>query len=409
MTADATLAVSPPTKAKAPPVIKSRTEALDRVRALLPGIAARAERTEAERVTPRETIQELLDAGLFGIPTPKRFGGSELGFAAMVEVAAEIASVCGSSGWVYGVLAGHNWMLGLFPKEAQEEVFSDPAALTASVFRMGGTTTEVPGGYRLTQAEGRFCSGVDHSRWVIVGASVKKPDGPPESRFHLIPISEVEIIDDWFTAGMRGTGSRSIKIADAFIPAHRSVAGVEMMTGATPGAAFHKGSSAYALPFPVGQPFSLIGAPLGIARGALNLFAEQQSKKFKAMSPEQMGEQGASFVRLAKVSAEIDAARALIIADCERLDAIAPGEALTPLDRARILRDLAFAAQSCRYAVTNVFEAGGGSGIYDSSPLQRYWRDGNSATAHAAFVWDEAAAGFGRTFLGLPPSPFSRR
>src|SRR5580692_10174778 len=108
MTADASLAASPTLKTKQPPVIKIRAEALERVRALVPGIAARAAKAEAERRTPDETIAELLAAGLFGIPTPKRFGGSELGFAAMVEVAAEIASVCGSSGWVYGVLAGHN-------------------------------------------------------------------------------------------------------------------------------------------------------------------------------------------------------------------------------------------------------------------------------------------------------------
>jgi alkylation response protein AidB-like acyl-CoA dehydrogenase len=391
------------------PVMASRTEALERVRALLPAIAARAKRTDKERRTPDETIAELRAEGLFGVVTPKSFGGSQLGFGAMVEITAEIAAVCGSTGWVYGVLTGHNWMLGLFSAEAQAEVFGDSAALTASVFRLGGVTTPVDGGYRLVGGEGRFCSGIDHSSWVIVGASAPRPDGPPQPLFLLIPISDVEIVDDWFTAGMRGTGSRSIRIADAFVPAHRAIAVADMAVGKTPGALHHNDSPAYSLPFGVGQPFSLIGAPLGMARGALATAAESMGKKFAAMSLEQSGEQGAAFARIAAASADIDAAFALIEADCARLDAATLPLNLPPLARAGFSRDLAYAAQKCRYAVTSLFEAGGGSGVYDSAPMQRYWRDINAAAAHAAFTWDDAAPTYGRALLGLPPSKFARK
>ncbi len=109
-----------------------------------------------------------MDAGLFGVVTPRMFGGSELGFATLVDVTAEIASACGSTGWVYGVLAGHSWMLNLFPLQAQREVMSADRVLTATVFRLGGTVTEVEGGYRLVNGDGRFCSGIDHVQWVIV-------------------------------------------------------------------------------------------------------------------------------------------------------------------------------------------------------------------------------------------------
>src|SRR5215467_9953193 len=97
------------------PVLPSRTAALEAARALTPKIRARARQTEAERCVPRETIDEIAASGLFNLVTPRVFGGSELGFASLVEVTAELASACGSTGWVFGVLAGHSWLLNLFP------------------------------------------------------------------------------------------------------------------------------------------------------------------------------------------------------------------------------------------------------------------------------------------------------
>jgi alkylation response protein AidB-like acyl-CoA dehydrogenase len=394
----------------APPAfrpIAGRDAALAAVRALLPGIAARAARTEAERRIPAETIQELLAAGLFDIATPRCFGGAELGFQTLVEICAALAAACGSTGWVYGVLAGHAWMVSLFPGKAQEEVFGSQNALTASVFRLSGKTVPVEGGFRLTAGEGRFCSGIDFAGWVLVGNAVQRAQGPPEPRFLLVPRADVEIIDDWFTTGMRGTGSRSIRIADSFVPEHRTVAIADLSRGTAPGAALHSASPGYSAPFPVAQPFSLVGAPLGMARGALELLCESLSRKLASAPLEQAAEQGALFARLAGAGAEIDSAEALVRRDAALLDAAAEPGKLTAVERAGLQRDLAFAAQRCRRAVSSLFEAAGGSGIYDSSALQRIWRDVSAATAHTAFNWDEAATGFGRAKLGLAPSRFA--
>jgi len=381
--------------------------ALERARALLPQLRERAARTESERRLPAETVEELHASRLFTLATPRVFGGAELGFAALVEVAATLASACGSTGWVYGVLTGHAWMSSLFAREAQQEVFADPRALVASVFRLTGKTVAVSDGYRLTEGEGRFCSGIDFSRWVIVGNAVQRPGAAPEPVFLLIPTHEVRIVDDWYTAGLRGTGSRSIRIPDAFVPEHRVVRAADLNRGSSPGAQFHRNSPAYAVPFPIGQPFSLIGTPLGIAQGAFDAFADGQRSRFAAMPAEQAGEQGALFARLARVAADIEAAVAVTLREASRLDALRDMAELTTLDRTRMIRNLAFAAQSCRYAVTRLFEAGGGSGLYDGSPLQRLWRDANSATAHTAFGWDQAASAFGRARLGVAPSAFA--
>lgn len=387
------------------PVLPSHDAAVAAARALHDRIRSRADRTEGERIVSTETIQDLMDAGLFGVITPKMFGGSELGFATLVDVTAEIASACGSTGWVYGVLAGHSWMLNLFPLEAQREVMSAERVLTATVFRLGGTVTEVEGGYRLVNGDGRFCSGIDHVQWVIVGNAVQREGQPPEPRFFVVPREDIEIVDDWFTAGMRGTGSRSIRIAETFIPAHRSVSVKDMMSGM----ADETGSvraPIYRMPFQNVTPFSLVGAPLGMARAAVRSFSEGLAVRLATFSSEQAAEQSATFARVAESVAEIDAALAVVREDARRVDSADDPRSISDLDWARIPRDWAYAAQKARYAVNALFEAAGGSGIYNSSELQRIWRDVNSAAQHFAFTWDSAMTSYGRAVIGLQPSKF---
>lgn len=384
-----------------------RQDALQRARQLIPKIRARAARTEADRRIPDETIRELRDSGLFQLVTPKAFGGAELGFAVLVEVTAELAAACGSTGWVYGVLAGHSWMLNLFPVQTQHDVFDDPSALTATVFRLAGKIQRVDGGFRLTGGEGRFCSGIDFASWVIVGNAVIV-DGKPEPTFFVVPRSDLEVVDDWFTAGMRGTGSRSIRIHDAFIPQHRAVGLTQMLNGTSPGAQFHA-APIYSMPFTSIAPFSIIGAPLGMARGAMATYSEALARKLRGAPDLLIAEQAATLSRLAEAAANVDAAFALVLEDARRIDGAEGRNSLTALEEARIPRDWAHAAQAARYAVTRLFECSGGSGIYDSSEMQRVWRDVNSAAQHVAFTWDTAMTGFGRAMLGLAPSAFNMR
>lgn len=390
------------------PVIANGADALSLARGLLPAVRERARMVDTDRRVPDATIAEIKATGLFNIVTPRSLGGSELGFADLVRVTAELASACGSTGWVYGVLAGHSWLLNLFPAEAQSDVFVNPDALIATVFRLGGAIERVEGGYHLTGGQGAFCSGIDFADWVIIGNGVTLDDGRFEPRFFVVPKSDIEVVDDWFTMGMRGTGSRTIRIADAFIPAHRSVSLAEMLSGTSPGAQSHD-RAIYKMPFADIAPFSIIGAPLGMARGAIASFAEQLGQRLEGASDVEIGEQAATYARIAEAAADVDAALALVIADADMIDCARSPSDISPLERARIPRDWAWAAQTSRYAASRIFEASGGTGIYDGHAIQRLWRDVNSAAQHFAFTWDTAMASYGRASCGLRPSEFTLR
>ncbi|MBL8552118.1 MAG: acyl-CoA dehydrogenase family protein [Hyphomonadaceae bacterium] len=402
------MSASMPLRASGHAQFQDGAAALARARTFAPQLQARAKAADERRGLARETIDELLASGLFGIVTPKLFGGSELGFADLVRITAELASSCPSTGWVYGVLAGHSWLLNLFPAETQHEILGNPEALTATVFRLAGEVTEEKGGYRLRNGDGRFCSGIDFAQWVIVGNAVKKADGSVEPRFFVVPKSDIEVVDDWHTIGMRGTGSRSIRIADAFIPAHRSCSLSEMLSGASAGAALHK-KPIYRMPFGDLAPFSIIGAPLGMARGAANAFAKKLGESLGKADALQVAEQSARLARFGEAAADIDAAFELVVADAAMIDNAPDPSALAPIERARIPRDWAWAAQRCRYAVTSLFEAAGGTAIYEGDSAQRLWRDVNASAQHFAFTWDTAMPGFGRAAAGLKPAAFALR
>jgi alkylation response protein AidB-like acyl-CoA dehydrogenase len=380
----------------------TRDAALERARALAPGLRARAAEADAERRIPQATIDELLESGLFGVLRPRVFGGEELGIGALVAVTAELATACGSTGWVYGVLAGHGWLLNLFPVEAQEEILGDPRALTATVFRLGGTAERVDGGYRIADATGKFCSGIDFASWVIVGNAVRSGDGPPEPRFFVVRREDIEVVDDWFTVGLRGTGSRSIRIREAFVPEHFSVGIEALAQGRSPGAQTHQ-APLYRVPFQLVAPFSIIGAPLGIARGAVDVYRDGLKPWLADLSETEIASRAATFARLGQASAEIDAASALVQAGAACIDGLTRPETLRPEAKARFPRDWAYAAQTAREAVSRLFAAAGGNAAFDGSEIQRLWRDVNAASQHYAFVWDNAMSDFGRVSLGFEP------
>lgn len=167
----------------------------------------------------------------------------------------------------------------------------------------------------------------------------------------------------------------------------------------------HEGAI-YRMPFADLAPFSIVGAPLGMARGIVRRFAADLGKKLAGAGPLEIAEQSATLARIAEVGAEIDAALALVISDAEMIDRAKSPTAISPLERAQIPRNWAFAVQRARHSANRIFEIAGGSAIYDGNEMQRMFRDLNSAAQHFAFTADRAMTGYGRAAVGLKQTEF---
>jgi 3-hydroxy-9,10-secoandrosta-1,3,5(10)-triene-9,17-dione monooxygenase len=379
---------------------KTLQEAVEVARSLAPKLAARVPEAEAERRLPKGDVRDLLDSGLIALEVPRCYGGAELNLDALIEVTGVLAEACSATGWVYSLWAAHMWLIGQYPEHIQAEVFDDPDSLVSSVVNTVGMPVEVDGGFRWT-GRGFFSSGVDHCNWLTAAIDLKPNEPPGDRRWFLIKRSDFEIVDDWDTIGLRGTGSKTIVLNDVFIPHERVVKARELSEGRGAGAELH-GSPLYcaAMDFTFSLP---VAAPeLGIARAAVRAAGDRIRKRVESGTPRQSAEQAAAITRLAKATADVDAAKALLLRTARRFCYMPAAEA-SLRDRAECRRNVSYAAQLCRAAANSVFEGSGGSSLYYTAEMQRLWRDANAAAAHHGLMWDVQGLAYGREAFGLPP------
>lgn len=372
----------------------SREQLLQRARDLVPGIKARAAETEKLRQIPAETVHALKASGLLRIANPPRYGGYDLDVDLYYEIASEIGRACGSTAWCYSVWSSHNWLIGHWPEEAQEEYFADgPDVLSSSAFAPTGQLRPVDGGFRIT-GRWEFSSGCDAATWAMLGAM-----GPMGPCMVIVPRSDYEILDTWFVSGLRGTGSKDILIEDAFVPGHRVA---EVMGPVTNRAFDLHGRPSYRLPPMAILPFTLCSPLVGMAQGTLDEFIKRLEGK---AGVGRTADSVAIQIRIAESSAEIDAAR-LIVKTRPRqlLEALASGSTPNELELAAIRRDYGFVARLCVQATNRLFDAAGGHALYESEAIQRFHRDVHAGSHQTALYWDTIAEAYGRVALGLPPA-----
>ena len=248
-----------------------------------------------------------------------------------------------------------------------------------------------------------FASGVDFADWNNMQVFVPPAtgEGPPEHRFALVPKTDYEIVDDWFSPGLAGTGSRSIKLDNVFIPEHRTIPSTELMGGPSPGSAINPGPLYRVPPLTLGT--KVFSSPaLGIAKGALSLI-EDDIRARNTVGQAPMSELPTAQVRVAEAGAEIEAAEALLLKDCA--DAMATAEAGgVPVldDRARWRRNNAFAVQLCVRAVERLNPLVGARGLTPENDFLRMFRDVHAASLQITVSWDIQSVNAGRIRFGLP-------
>jgi resorcinol 4-hydroxylase (FADH2) len=325
-------------------------------------VRQQAEQTEQARQVSAEAIEQMKQAGLFRIMTPAIYGGYEYGFDALVPVVAQVAAGCGSSGWVFSLGVVHQWLVATMPKEAQDEYWSDPDAISGGSYPPVGKVTRVDGGYRISGNWG-FTSGCDHMQWLFLGGMI--PPGsegaPPSPAFFLLPRADVIFDDNWFTMGLSGTGSKTTVADDVFVAEGALADFIDM-------------------------------AKVRTTRGAV------------AGGNNRMAEFATIQSRVAEATGSIEAAR-LTISHALDKSRIA-GEAGEQADReVRLPNRLAqaFSVKLLVHAIDALFAASGGQSIFTSKPIQRAWRDAHAAGVHVSMNWDAVSTMYGQHALGLDP------
>ena len=376
-----------------------------RAKALIPQLRERASNTEELRRLPRETERDLHEAGLFRILQPKRVGGFEFDYVALVDCADAIGQADASAAWNLANLASHHWMLAMFDKRAQDLIWNkDANTLIASSFIFpAGRARKVDGGY-LLRGSWPFCSGVDSSEWNMLASVVSSDDEADgiEYRVFLVNKNDYRIKDTWNASGLRGTGSNDVEVNDAYVTEPMTIAVHELAGGPTPGSAVNP-NALYTLPVFSLFPFVLSGVALGNAQACLDDYVDLARYRASTYNRAKVGDLQSTQIKIAEASSKIDAARLIMRSTCIAAMAEARrGHVPDIATKTRMRRDGAFAVNLCTEAVSLLFAASGARGLSTSGALQRQFRDAHAINSHIAFNFDAAGTNYGRVALGLP-------
>ena len=367
---------------------------------MLPVLRERAAKAEELRRLPDETLRDFHEAELFRIHQPKRVGGAELDFDAVVTFGALLATACASTSWVWVNYSAHHMMLGMFPRKVQDEVWdvSRDALIASSFVFPAAKAKKVKDGYVIS---GRwpFSSGVHPSEWnMLAGLAYLDDNAPPEQRVFLLHRSQYEVVDNWYAGGLRGTGSMDCEASETFVAEHRTLAVADTKGGPTPGSEVNPGPL-FQMPVFALFPYMLSGVPLGIAEGLIESFGPKAGR----MTGARIAEIQSTQIRFSEATAYARASRAAQLGNCaEAWNLISSGQVPDAKAKARYRLEGAYAVEWAVRAVDVMFALSGAAGLYESGHAARAFRDAHAVKQHFSFNTDIAGTTHGRVALGLP-------
>jgi alkylation response protein AidB-like acyl-CoA dehydrogenase len=387
--------------------VPSPDQLIARARAMAPEIRALAAETERNRNLFPHIVAKVREAELLRTCRPAMFGGFEHDGEVALQIALTISAACASTGWTVNGAVSNGLSLAHWSIEAQREVWGDDTdPFTFACFAPTGTAVPAAGGYRLT-GRWSFASGCDISAWGKLGALIQCPDRPPEGAFLLLPVTDCEIIDNWFVCGLSGTGSKDIAVDDVFVPAHRVLKFADTRSGTAPGARHHD-NPIYRIPLLMLGASMLASTAVGAAKGALDAYLEMTNGRTTrgalAGGGLRMKEFATVQLRLAEAAASVEAAELILLTDMRNAMAkLRAGDEITVADRIRARRNQAYVTRLAVQAIEALNASTGGYGLHLDNPVQRAWRDANAVARHVSLNWDAVGTMYGQHAFGLEP------
>jgi len=394
-------------EARLPTMSSAGQQILDAAKALRPLIRECAAEIEAGRRLPARLVEAMKEAGLFSIAIPRDWGGPELDPLEQLAIIEELATMDASVGWCTMINCDTGYFTAFLDQDVAREMVPDIRVATASALSLTGRAVKTDGGYRVS---GRwpFSSGCQHSAWLVGGCMLYDGDrqlfdagGIPLTRTCFLRPSEVQILDTWYTTGLRGSGSNDFTATDVFVPEERT------FCFRTP--TFRRTGPLYQ--FPLGILLKFASVPIGVARGAIDDLLDAAGRR--PTRPYSVGDKLSAakllrdepFVQEAVAKAELVAgsARSYLYETTADLWAALVGRTMpSPQLLARWQLAMLNAFDASAQAVHLVFKARGGTAVYAESTLDRRLRDVLTMNQHVVVTLKSYEMA-GRTLLGMEP------
>lgn len=369
---------------------------LNNAQRLSKSFAQRSAEFEQARRLPADVSDAMAKAGIYRMFVPQSLGGSETSPLVSSQVFETLAQGDAACGWVAFIAATSGSSLARIETSAAKQMFASPQTMLAGVFAPNGKAVKSGEDYILN-GQWQWGSGTQNADWVLAGSMVINPEQPadakPRAHMCLVPKDAIEFLDTWHSTGLRGTGSTDFKLTDHRVPSAHIV-GLEV----------RKMPDTPLFQFPNFTLLALgIGAvSMGIARAALNEFVGLAQQKKRISSSSTIAERSHTQMQIATAEAKLRSARAFYYDSVEQAWERALAGDTVDVDQRRNLRlATTHAVMASAEVVDCAYNLAGGVSVYQSSNLQRHFRDIHVATQHI-MVAPSTLETTGRLFLGLP-------
>lgn len=368
-------------------------------RDLGPTIIGLRDRIERQRRLPDELIEQLRDLGFFSLWRAHAYGGPELSLTEFIQVIEVLAELDASVAWCVTNAGAYARFSGYLPEEVARQIFVQERAVLAGNLGPFGRAVSCDGGYRVS-GHWAYGSGITASTWTVGGCVVldgdtprRAADGTPDTKVMFFPTSSVEVIDTWDVGGLRGTGSHDYRVADLFVPgSHIASWDTPLLDGAL-----------FRAPKQTVLPITIAAVPLGIARAALNAVLELAQAKTPRLGTALLRDKPTMQAAVARAEAALASARAFLLQATEEVwTTVVRNDPATLKQRATVRLACAQVAEAAKFVVQTAYDLGGGTAIYERSPIQRCFRDAHAAAQHIQ-VQSGNFETVGRVLLGLDP------
>ena len=371
-----------------------------RALALTPLVRECADEAERERRLPERLAVAMADAGLYRIAAPASVGGGECDPRTQIETIEVVSHADGAAGWNLMIGIENVGFLGAaLARETAQKIFADPRLVVAGALNPVGRATPVEGGYRVT-GQWPFASGCHNAQYfwgqctVYDGETpVPGPSGGLTLREAVVPVAEFEIVDTWHVSGMRGSGSHDVAVRDVFVPDERITAALS-----TPP---RESGPLFRFPPFCRLAYNKVGVSTGIARAALDHFAELAAETKRRGSARALRDKPAVQLAVAEAGTLLRSARAFVFdAVGDIWDTVQAGDEVDRRQRAAVHLACSNAAGASVRTVELVHAAAGSAANFTAHPLDRCLRNVRVVPQHimVSAQWMQSAAG---VLLGL--------
>jgi 3-hydroxy-9,10-secoandrosta-1,3,5(10)-triene-9,17-dione monooxygenase len=356
------------------------------------------------------TVQVLRASRGFRLLLARDLGGDEAHPVEFIDWVMAVGAWQPAAGWIAGVVGVHPWEISFMHPRLQQEVYgADPDVWTASPYAPFGRARPVEGGFLLT-GEWPYSTGTDYSDWVILGGIVTAADGspvpgPPDIRHFVLPRGDYTIVaDSWNVMGLKGTGSKSVRMVDAFVPDYR-VSDARKVSDGTYAAERRPGSALYALPFGLMFSAAISAGTLGIAAGLLRAQREYMAGRVSVTGA--VAKSDPVYLQaLAAADADLDAAVCHLRSMLADLHAqLQAGRPLTLEQRLRFRRNQVRGTDRLFESIAPLMRLAGSAGVQEANDLERWWRDLQTAITHICNLREPTWLPWAQVAFGGQPPP----